>query len=194
MAKFCTNCGREMGDNDSFCPSCGMAVQGQSPLSTQPQQPMGAPYPQVVYVQAKPTVPGRGFGIASLVMGLVNLVPIIYTFIIFSFSIALVANLMNVKRVIPEPIEQSGYSQSVYYAGYDKSEGNLEKAEKEMIGEFILNIPAAFVISIVSLVFAREARKRGYVNKVSKAGFCFGVFELTLSVIFLCILIMLAMT
>lgn len=81
MSKFCTNCGTEVADNVNFCPSCGTnltaPVQPVQQVYQQPvyQQPV---YQQVVQApQARPVktpVRGRGFGIASLVLGIIGFV------------------------------------------------------------------------------------------------------------------------
>ncbi len=43
MAKFCTNCGNTLGDNDNVCSSCGTPVNGNT---TQPVNNPGAVNPQ----------------------------------------------------------------------------------------------------------------------------------------------------
>lgn len=97
MAHFCSNCGSPIEDNAAFCANCGKAVNGTSNNSTQssggqytnPQynntqyngaqytvpQYNGAPnnvYGTPMYVSTK--VPGRGFGITSLVLGIIGLI------------------------------------------------------------------------------------------------------------------------
>ena len=63
---FCNSCGSAMEDGAVFCANCG-ARQG-----TQPAQSvqMGA---QTV-VMVKPKIPGRGFGISSMVLAIIGLV------------------------------------------------------------------------------------------------------------------------
>jgi len=58
---FCRQCGKEMPNEATFCNNCGMPVGMVQPL---------------VYV--KPKVPGRGFGISSMVLGIIGFV---YSFI-----------------------------------------------------------------------------------------------------------------
>ncbi len=56
---FCTNCGTAYTEGAVACPNCGYPTGSQ---------------PQVQYVQyVKPKVPGRGFGITSMVLGIVGL-------------------------------------------------------------------------------------------------------------------------
>lgn len=85
---FCSSCGAPMEETSAFCLQCG----AQRIASTQPQQPpvyvqppYGQPmYPQPVYY-VKPKVPGRGFGISAMVLGIVGL---FYGFYMFIASIA----------------------------------------------------------------------------------------------------------
>ncbi len=101
MSKFCSNCGVQVTDESVFCPHCGARFETdfqqpyQAPTDTQYQQPYQAqpnnqyqqpyanptPYgqypqqnsyqPRPYYQQAKPKVPGRGFGITSMVLGII---------------------------------------------------------------------------------------------------------------------------
>ncbi len=90
---FCQNCGNQIPENTSFCPSCGaMTQQGQpqqapqfeqaqqvpqygQPQYSQPQygQPQYPQYPQQPgYGQPKPSEPGKGMATASLVLGILS--------------------------------------------------------------------------------------------------------------------------
>ncbi|MBQ7715164.1 MAG: zinc ribbon domain-containing protein [Clostridia bacterium] len=41
---FCKSCGKQVSDNERFCPHCGAAIVAQQPIQQQPyQQPYGAP-------------------------------------------------------------------------------------------------------------------------------------------------------
>lgn len=62
MANFCTRCGTALDETDRFCRSCGNRVDGVMP-------PV---YPPITYT--KPKTPGRGFGISSMVLGIIGLV------------------------------------------------------------------------------------------------------------------------
>lgn len=78
---FCTSCGAQMDDNAAFCLNCGAQKAAPAPAQApvQPQQPV---YQQPVYQQpmyqqpmyTKPKIPGRGFGISSMVLGIIGLV------------------------------------------------------------------------------------------------------------------------
>ncbi len=76
---YCNKCGNQIPDNSAVCPYCGSPVEGQTVAQNvygaqqgyvpQPQQPVG--YPQT----PPPTgqVPGKGQGIASLVLGIIGI-------------------------------------------------------------------------------------------------------------------------
>lgn len=59
MAKFCSKCGNAVNDTDNVCSNCG------NQLNT-------AQINQIVI--AKPKIPGRGFGISSMILGILGLV------------------------------------------------------------------------------------------------------------------------
>lgn len=92
---FCPKCGAACEDGAKFCPTCGnnmnaAPVQPAQPVYQQPAQPVYQQpvYQQPVYQQpvyqpvqpvyqqpaAAPAVPGKGLGIASMVLGIVSLV------------------------------------------------------------------------------------------------------------------------
>ena len=60
---FCKNCGVQIPDNSAFCGNCG---------ASQTQVVNG--YTGGTVVMVKPKVPGRGFGISSMVLGIIGLV------------------------------------------------------------------------------------------------------------------------
>lgn len=70
MSKFCSKCGCSLNDDAVFCTNCGSETQTQTSTNVV--------YQQVVYV--KPKVPGRGLGIASMVLGIIGA---FYAFVIF---------------------------------------------------------------------------------------------------------------
>ena len=53
MSKFCTNCGNELNENAAFCIKCGMATNNYTINKTKVKQP------------------GKGLGIASMVLGII---------------------------------------------------------------------------------------------------------------------------
>lgn len=91
---FCKNCGAQLSEGAAFCPNCGTAVvkevaepvyqqpaEPQQPVYSQPAEPQQPVYQQLVYQQPvyQPVVngaprsnPGKGMGIAALIMGIVS--------------------------------------------------------------------------------------------------------------------------
>ncbi len=68
---FCTKCGTQLPENAAFCPGCGVSVNPQ--FQQAPQEPNGQQPAYQVYAPVKKKVPGRGFGIASMVLGILGL-------------------------------------------------------------------------------------------------------------------------
>lgn len=86
---FCKNCGAQLSEGAAFCPNCGTAVvkevaepvyqqpaEPQQPVYHQPAEPQQPVYQQPVYqpvVNGAPrSNPGKGMGIAALIMGIVS--------------------------------------------------------------------------------------------------------------------------
>lgn len=71
---YCKNCGSLNNDGVLYCASCGAPMQ-----AAQPQQPS---YPVNNYQQPVPqSVPGKGLGITSMVLGIIGLVLFCFWFI-----------------------------------------------------------------------------------------------------------------
>ena len=71
---YCKNCGSLNNDGVLYCASCGAPMQ-----AAQPQQPI---YPVNNYQQPVPqSVPGKGLGITSMVLGIISLVLFCFWFI-----------------------------------------------------------------------------------------------------------------
>lgn len=66
--KFCGKCGAQMADVDRFCGKCGTLENVQAVQPPVQQPPMNQQTVQT------PDVPGKGLGIASMVLGIVSLV------------------------------------------------------------------------------------------------------------------------
>lgn len=84
---FCPNCGTQNADNATFCAGCGTKLNAdqqapaQQPVYEAPVQPQQPVYQQPVYqapqqpVYQQPiTVPGKGLGVAGMVLGIISLV------------------------------------------------------------------------------------------------------------------------
>lgn len=80
---FCSHCGAKIQDGAIHCPACGAPVAcaaPQQPIDPQPPFQPYAPY-------QPPLLPGRGLGIASMVLGIVDLVLLFVWFISWFISI-----------------------------------------------------------------------------------------------------------
>lgn len=89
---FCPKCGAQNDANQQVCETCGcplndapqqpaqptyqQPVQPVPPVYQQPGQPVPPAYQQPVQqvVMVKPSVPGKGLGIASMVLGIIAIV------------------------------------------------------------------------------------------------------------------------
>ena len=67
----CRNCGAQLPENATFCQNCGTATQPAQP-QYQPVQPQYQPVQPIPV--APVTVPGKGQGVASMVLGIISLV------------------------------------------------------------------------------------------------------------------------
>ncbi len=72
---FCSNCGQQIDDQQRFCPNCGAPTQPSG------QAPVYFAQPQPVMYAIKPKIPGRGFGITSMVLGIIGLVYSVIAFV-----------------------------------------------------------------------------------------------------------------
>lgn len=72
---FCSQCGVKLEENATFCVHCGNRVVPQVVYQPVMYQPVMYYPPQMVcQPPPKPKVPGRGFGITSMVLGIVGTV------------------------------------------------------------------------------------------------------------------------
>lgn len=56
MKKFCSNCGKEVNENDNICNNCGVSLINNSEANNE-------------FVH----VPGKGLSIAGMVLGIISL-------------------------------------------------------------------------------------------------------------------------
>jgi len=78
---FCPNCGAQNPDNANVCMNCGNALQQQAPVQPMYQQPM---YQQPMQPVA---VPGKGLGVAGMILGILSLVFFCIPYIGFPLSV-----------------------------------------------------------------------------------------------------------
>lgn len=76
---YCNNCGTQVSENAKFCENCGSTVNSYQYYSGQPQYNYQYP-PQQYSYYPRPKTPGKGQGIASMVLGIIGLV---YAFLFF---------------------------------------------------------------------------------------------------------------
>lgn len=167
---FCSNCGTQFDGN--ACPKCGtFAQQPQQPVYQQPQQPVYQQPQQPVYQQPQQPVyqqaqakPGKGFAVAALVMAIIAVLTC------FSFMYSLVT------YIEPDSFE----------AAMDAVE-NLDDLTP-IEGDFDdlatgLSVNAIFwaIFAILGLVFAHNAKKKGFEGGMIKAAniMCYIAIALT---------------
>lgn len=194
MAKFCTNCGAQIQEEAGFCNQCGapasapaaqpayqQPTQGQAAYQQVPPQPMnpqgGSYYPPNGYpnpayggqplVVVKPKVPGKGFGISAMVLGIIG---IVYAFILMMGIIALVAE---------------------YKEGPDSlwSQAQHEEYYEDMFDAMIPGVIVYAVMPLLGIIFGVCSRARGYRNGVSASGIVLGAIGMVCCIVALILLL-----
>lgn len=152
MARFCSVCGKELGDNETFCTNCG--ANNAQPTQTQ-YAPTGNPYPGNPYsagsypgyaASAYPqqSSRGRGLAIPSLILGIIGLV---FDIIFFFSTLAVSTNF---------------------------------RMSDDAKTSTIVTLLFLSIFSILALVFAILAKKRGFARGPQKGGFITSVIGLSL--------------
>lgn len=172
---YCIFCGQENPANAAFCNQCGAPLKkpGEQPVEQpvqqayqQPYQPYQQPYgypnqPPVAYAQ--PKIPGRGFGIAAMVLGIIGL---IYAFAFLGGA-----------------VEELEYYQE-YYGSYYPNYYDIGFSD-------IMGLIMISAMPVLGIIFGLCARRRGYQNGVSTSGLVLGtigmVFILTAVIVYLSI-------
>ena len=103
---FCSKCGAQNDDNRNFCTSCGAPLGNANAIPVQPQAPFAAP-----------TVPGKGLGIASMVLGIISLV----LFCIWYISVPCAIIAMALGGVAVSKAKSVGASNGMAVAGITTS-------------------------------------------------------------------------
>jgi len=143
---FCKNCGQQLPDDTKFCPECGTATD---------LAPQNAYYhTQAVYV--KPTIPGKGLGIAAMILGIIGV------FASFSSLENLISDVDYIKSIK----HASDYFQSLC---------------SRYLFDFFMNC----VSSVLAFCFARSSREKGYTGGMCTAGLVLGVIGIFLNLAFL---------
>ena len=85
---YCRECGAQLTEQAKFCTKCGVPTgninqeeqsQSQQNQEQSSQAQQGQQHQQPVVQYVKPKIPGRGFGIASMVLGIIGLVYSMYS-------------------------------------------------------------------------------------------------------------------
>lgn len=158
---FCRNCGKQIGDNVSFCPACGTATGFSSAKNnTYPQEQIQSNQFQQNQFQSNQmylntSVPGRGLGIAGMIVGIVSLVFAFYMII----AIFQMLSSSFLARVFAD--------------------------------NFIPLIIFFLIVSIVALFLGSFAKSSGYVCGVSSSAVIMGLISFCVYVIsiFICLII-----
>lgn len=162
----CPTCGTENPGTASFCNHCGrnfkQPAQMFQPIYPQPYPPAyQQPYPAYA---PKKKIPGKGFGVASMVLGIIGL--------LVAYSL-----LDDAILAIELYVNFSEFCEAYY--GY----GSVFSVCYEMIPDFVM--------PILSLIFGFTARDRGYKNGVSTSGIVMSTIACVLLVAAVTLLLML---
>ena len=72
MNLFCSNCGKEISENEKFCSSCGAPVKSVNPEPTSVEPVVETPVQNTVYAgPVKQKIKGNGMSIAGMVLGII---------------------------------------------------------------------------------------------------------------------------
>lgn len=145
---FCKFCGSSIADNSQFCAVCGGRVNAPvvnpTPVYTPPVPVNYVPVPQ----PAKPKVPGRGFGITSMIMGIAAL----YYFVLYPYCMLTILH----------------FGSPYAFPGFDSL----------MLASFLTTMILYTALPILGIVFSNIAHKRGYINNISRSGRIMSIISL----------------
>lgn len=159
---FCQKCGANLVEGATFCSNCGTPVAQQQapvqqapvqqvPVQQVPVQPAVNTYGQpVVYV--KPKTPGRGLGIAGMVLGIIAAVAIFGCW-------GDVSDLMKAVDLAGEYITKT-------------------ETFKTAVGDVITNAVVFSILSILAIIFGASAKSKGYKSGVRTAALILGTISL----------------
>ena len=142
-------------------------VKPQVPANQQP----GPFYPggQPVYypVYSRPKVPGKGLGIASMVLGIIG---IVYSGLLFLIGLqAMLYSFVNTSHID-------------VYESMKKIMVNL--FDSDSMENLLAFIFTSAVFTVLACIFALVSLKRGYRNKISKAGLILSIVSFALIALF----------
>lgn len=163
--RFCPRCGTQLMDNATFCHVCGMTCGTTNMPIPQNYPPQGAqqtPPAQPVYY-VKPKIPGRGFGISSMVLGIVGA---FYCFVLM-IGMSALSDVMNISSEI--------LGEEFYYSS--------SSLDSTIYTSMFTGVLIYAIMPLLALIFGFNARKRGYQNGVSTSGLILGSLGLVFSLI-----------
>ncbi len=155
--RYCNKCGQMLSDIEGYCPSCGQA----SPFVVQDN-----PVPQYGYDNAytmRPKVPGRGFGIAGMVLGILGVVYGAYA-LIFHF-------------IISKSIFQGALGDYTY-DGLERLIVPMLNLSKKIASVMVVLYPLIF--GVLALTFGVIAKKKGYWKGIGKSAVILGALAMLL--------------
>lgn len=142
---FCPNCGANQADGARFCQNCGAPMIYSA----------GVQAPQPTYVAVRQKVPGRGMGIAAIVLGIVG--------VFYGFVMAIAASALS---------------------DIDRVASNMRpNVDVRVSSAFVVPIIMLASLSIMALAFGSSAVKKGYKNGISTSGIVLGIIGIALYVI-----------
>jgi hypothetical protein len=102
---FCPNCGAQNADNAPFCANCGSRFEQQAPAAptyAPPAAPAYAPTgyaPAGGYTPAPVSNPGKGLGVAAMILGIISLVLWCTVYVsIFTSIVGLILGAIGLKK------------------------------------------------------------------------------------------------
>ncbi|MBE6728420.1 MAG: zinc ribbon domain-containing protein [Ruminococcaceae bacterium] len=153
---YCRECGKQISDQAPMCPHCG-AFRQTVPQNINPAQP--------VYI-VKPKIPGRGFSIASLVLGIIGIYYAFYDLI-----------FLMIYPVYFEVMESS-----FRYSGYSQEVVDISGQIINM-SVFLTMFIFTFVLGLLAVIFGNVSHNRGCRLKKKTAGIVMGVITIVMAFI-----------
>ncbi len=167
-----------MEDTVKFCPNCGTPNNASD---AQPQAPMQNGYQQVIY--QKPKRPGKGLGIASLVLSIIGLV-YCWSVLFASIAFCAVSHGLNWDSITVNDVAELEQEMQEFDIDIDF---DITSSDIETLGEslelvvkigFCVIVAVVSIFSILAFIFSLVSRKKGYKCGISTAGFVMSIIGL----------------
>lgn len=165
---YCRECGKQIFDQASICPHCGAPRDLQ-----QPQQPgFGQPVQPVYVVQpVKPKIPGRGFSIASLVLGIIA-VYYAFGYLMISLVTPIVSHATS---AMPQRLDEYGNLTS------EHAEVAVDIINTGMSVAILSMFVFTFILGALALIFGVASHQKGCKLKKKVAGITMGTITIVIS-------------